>query len=149
MNPLVIAALGVGALVLLTGGGGSKTAQPSLPRNPGSGKRPKPDGGGVVGDGGGGGGGGVVGDGGGGGTPSGESSGTYTAQRLQRAVNLYAEARGFYEWTPVVLWSIADFYPGAPPAPGVVMSGNDVTRVTDASSLATYIERYANTRPGQ
>jgi len=130
MNPLVIAALGVGALVLLTGGGGSKTAQPSLPRNPGSGKRPKPDGGGVVGDGGGGGGGGVVGDGGGGGTPSGESSGTYTAQ-------------------PVVLWSIADFYPGAPPAPGVVMSGNDVTRVTDASSLATYIERYANTRPGQ
>jgi len=47
----------------------------------------------------------------------------------------------------VVLWSIADFYPGAPPAPGVVMSGNDVTRVTDASSLATYIERYANTRP--
>jgi len=91
MNPLVLAALGVGALVLLTGGG-SKTAQPPLPREPdngggggggggggkpprpdnGSGEPPRPDGGG-----------GVVG---GGGTPSGEGSGTYIARRLQRAV---------------------------------------------------------------
>jgi len=146
MNPLVIAALGVGALVLLTGGGGSKTAQPSLPRNPGSGKRPKPDGGGVVGDGGGG---GVVGDGGGG--VGGGSAGILEIQRLINSILrlLTATPRLIEEdglLGPETLGALnfvvlmaGDYLPSE--VPGVALSPNrmEIVGITDASAVSGWL----------
>ena len=144
MNPLLIAALGVGALVLLTGGGGSKTAQPSLPGGPGSGKRPKPDnGGGVVGDGGGG---GVVGDGGGGG-----GAGILEIQRLINSILrlLTATPRLIEEdglLGPETLGALnfvvlmaGDYLPSE--VPGVALSPNrmEIVGITDASAVSGWL----------
>jgi len=152
MNPLVLAALGVGALVLLTGGGGSKTAQPSLPRDPGSGKRPKPDGGG----------GGVVGDDDGGGGYA--SGGDDTVRALQRALNLYAEEVGrpatraascgtFVRWplaedgivgpqtNCAISETVAQLYAdGARDIPGVVVEGGAVVSVYEAPFASYLVE---------
>ena len=154
MNPLVLAALGVGALVLLTGGGGgSKTAQPPLPRDPGSGKRPKPDGGGgVVGDGGGvvGGGGGVVGDGGG---VVGGSAGILEIQRLINSILrlLMTTPRLIEEdglLGPETLGALnfvvdmaGDYLPSD--VPGVSLSPNrmEIVGITDASAVSGWLNR--------